>query len=188
MIALSSDCLLFKTPSGESVPYSADMISIEFTGEASQLFDAEFVQHASKAVFHYFKHELRRQIVSVGEFAQALEKVLRGFALTARAHGLRPSSIRQTPSSMPSDLRLLAQQSGKACELSFFPCLREHLRHQLRQGHSILRFKGLRGCVKQMTGARRWSVRCRKLEEQIVDFLRGCLAAESPSNSALVVQ
>ena len=84
MITLAADCLLFELATGERIPYSADMVSVEMAGGTAELFDSEFVHHATKAVFHYFKHELGRQSVTVGEFAAALEKVLRGFAATAQ--------------------------------------------------------------------------------------------------------
>ena len=166
------------------------MISIEFSGDAGRLFDAEFVQHASKAVFHYFKYELRRQTVSVGEFAQALEKVLRGFALTARALCPQPVTHPALNHPTPSaDLRLLLGDPGRDFELFFFPRLRDHLRRQLKQGQTVLRFKGLRGCVKKLIGARRRGLRCRQLEAQIVNFLRACLSAEPrQAEMALVVE
>src|SRR5882724_7302431 len=84
MIALSSDCLLFEMASGESMPLSADMISVELVGGSAVNYDEEFVNHAANAVFYYFKHELGRRTVSLGEFAEALEKVLHGFKLPAR--------------------------------------------------------------------------------------------------------
>jgi len=43
--------------------------------------------------------------------------------------------------------------------------------------------------VKRLAGARRWSPRCEQIEDQIVDFLRGCLTAEPEQNKcALVVE
>ena len=39
MIALQSDCLLFQLSSGESVPCSVEMISVELTGNAESLLD-----------------------------------------------------------------------------------------------------------------------------------------------------
>jgi hypothetical protein len=52
-----------------------------------------------------------------------------------------------------------------------------------------VRFRGLRGCVKQLAGARRWSHRCERLQDQIVEYLRGCLTAEPEQNEcALVVE
>ncbi len=174
MITLAADCLLFQMATGEQMPFSAEMISVELLGDTTEHFDAEFVRHASSAVFHYFKHELQRQTVSVSEFAQALEKVLRGFRLAApkSAEAAAMAGVRE------SDLGLLASESGEGCELFFFPRLRDELRRQLQHAPRVLRFRGLRGCVKHLTGARRWSNRCQQLEEQIVQFLRQCLGVE----------
>ena len=48
---------------------------------------------------------------------------------------------------------------------------------------------GFRNCVKQLTGARRWTPRCQSLQEQIVEFLRECLHTEPhPDACSLVVE
>ena len=117
MIALASDCLLFRTATGESLPFSADMVSQELLGESATLFDAEFVRHAASAVFHYFKHDLNQEIVSAGEFAGMLEKVLLGFAASARSS----VAAQPAPPVREADLRELACESGKGFELLFFP-------------------------------------------------------------------
>jgi hypothetical protein len=185
MIALSSDCLLFKLTNGESVPCSAEMISIEIVGNSDNLLDPEMLRHAAASVFHYFKVELKLETVTVGEFAGALEKVLRGLGLTIRAGELETRS----QEIIETDLGLLARQSADSLELFFFPKLRNELRQQLRQSPRVLRFRGLRGCVKQLAGARRWSARCEKMQEQVVEYLRGCLTAEPEQNEcALVVE
>jgi hypothetical protein len=185
MIALSNDCLLFKLTNGESVPCSAEMISIEIVGNSDELLDPEMLRHAAASVFHYFKVELELETVTVGEFAGALEKVLRGLGLTIRAGELEARS----QEIIESDLGLLARQSADSLELFFFPKLRDELRQQLRQSPRVLRFRGLRGCVKQLAGARRWSARCEKMQEQVVEYLRGCLTAEPEQNEcALVVE
>jgi hypothetical protein len=195
MIALSSECLLFRTGSGESIPFSAEMISVELVGDGTGIFDPEFVKHAASAVFHYFKHELGRVSVTVGEFAGALEKVLRGFGLKAEAVEQSPAEPNAAepgpmePRVLKSDLRRLACESGKGCELFFFPLLRDELRQQLLQEPEVLHFRGLRSCVKQLTGARRWSPRCQTLHDQIVEFLRNCFTSEaSPPKCALLVE
>ena len=185
MIALSNDCLLFKLTNGESVPCSAEMISIEIVGNSDELLDPEMLRHAAASVFHYFKVELELETVTVGEFAGALEKVLRGLGLTIRAGELEARS----QEIIESDLGLLARQSADSLELFFFPKLRDELRQQLRQSPRVLRFRGLRGCVKQLAGARRWSARCEKMQEQVVEYLRGCLTAGPEQNEcALVVE
>ena len=77
MIALQTDCLLFRLANGESIPFSSEMISVELMGDADTKFDPELVRHAAASVLHYFKHDLGRETLSVAEFAEALEKVLR---------------------------------------------------------------------------------------------------------------
>ena len=185
MITLAADCLIFELASGESVPYSADMVAVQLEGDTADLFDPEFVRHAANAVFHYFKHELGRQTVSVGEFASALEKLLRGFAATAQ----QSKDADSRPRVVESDLHRLALEFGQGCELLFFPRLRAELQRHLEQTPRVLRFRGLRGCVKQLTGARRWSLRCQHLEGEIVAYLRQYIsAASAPEEFALVVE
>jgi len=185
MIALSSDHLIFQLTNGESVPCSSEMITIEIAGNSEGLIDAEMLRHASASVFHYFKTELQRHTVTVGEFALALEKVLRNFGLTLYADE-PPPLVKQI---LEADLGLIARESADSLELFFFPRLRAQLRAQLRQSPKVLRFRGLRGCVKQLAGAQRWSARCEKMQEQVVEYLRGCLTAEpNQTDCALVVE
>ena len=185
MITLAADCLLFELPSGERIPYSADMVTVELEGNTTELFDAELVRHVMSAVFHYFKHELGRQTLTFGEFAEALEKALRGFA----AWGQSSPAAAPTRRLLEADLCRLADESGLGRELVFFPRLRAELQRHMQQAPQMLRFHGLRNCVKQLTGAQRWSPRCQSLETEIVDYLRQCLrAAPAPVELALLVE
>ena len=185
MIALQSDCLLFQLANGESVPCSAEMINFEITGSSCGLLDPEVLHHAAASVFHYFRTELERETVTVGEFAVALEKVLRRLGFVIHAGGIES----RPPDAGATDLGRLARESADSLELFFYPRLRNELRTQLRQSPRVVRFRGLRGCVKQLAGARRWSHRCEKLQDQIVEYLRGCLTAEPEQNEcALVVE
>jgi hypothetical protein len=127
---------------------------------------------------------LGRETVTVGEFAGALEKVLRSFGYCVQSS----DDPLAGEASLNSDLRQLARESNGGCELFFFPRLRDELRHQLKREPRMVRFHGLRSCVKQLTGARRWSLRCQTLEEAILQFLRECLSAETgQSQCALLV-
>lgn len=184
MIWLAGDCLIFNLPSGESVPLRPDMITFEVAGESAALFDAETIRHAAAAVFHYFKHDLGRDTVAMAEFTAALEKALLG--LLPASHDLSVS----TPAgdSPQMDLRHLVLESG-CNELFFYSRLRDEIRSQLRHAPSVVRFHGLRRCVKQLSGARRWTGRCRNLRDEIVDYLRDCLQAEArEKHCALLVE
>jgi hypothetical protein len=185
MIALHSDCLLFQLANGDSVPCSAEMICVEVVSSSQSMIDPEMLRHAAASVFYYFKTELARETVTVGEFAAALEKVLRTLGLTIRTAEPEPEARKIST----ADLRLLAREPAESLELFFYPRLRQELRRRLSQSPRVLRFRGLRGCVKQLAGARRWSLRCEKMQEQIVEYLRGCLTAEpEPGDCALVVE
>ena len=182
MIALHTDCLLFELNNGESVPCSSAMISVEIVGGADSHLEPELLRHAAASVFHYFKVELERETVTVGEFSLALEKVLLHLGYTIHAGG-PDTEIRDT------DLARLIREAGGSLELFFFPRLRDELRVQLRQSPRVVRFRGLRGCVKQIAGARRWSRRCERLQDQIVEFLRQCMDSEAEKpGCALVVE
>jgi hypothetical protein len=181
MIQLHPDYLLFETPKGQLIPCSAEMVAVELVGEASSSLDPELVQQAASAVLHYFKQDLGLQTVSVGEFSRALEQALAALGLRSTVENLG----RETRS---YDLRQLAVGAGRGFELSFFPQLRQEIRAQLESTPTVLRFYGLRGCVKQLMGARRWSQRCQVLNDQIVEFLRACLVTEAAvSRCGLVV-
>ncbi|HUC84733.1 MAG TPA: hypothetical protein VL970_06025 [Candidatus Acidoferrales bacterium] len=185
MIALRSDCLVFRLHNGECVPCSADMIAVEVVGEANSYLDSETLRHAAASVFHYFKTELAREAVTIGEFSLALEKVLHHLGYSINAH----SPPGENAGISDADLGLLASEMGGSLELLFFPRLRHELRVRLRNSPRVVRFHGLRGCVKQLAGARRWTSRCEQLQDQIVDYLRGCLTAETQQNDcALVVE
>jgi hypothetical protein len=124
-------------------------------------------------VLHYFREDLKKESVTLSEFTAALEIALRGLGLNVSCDP-PPSDAIVTH----SDLRLLAAEAGKFFELGFFNCLRIELREKLGKSPTVLRFSGLRSCVKQLAGARRWSPRCQKLNDHIVDYLRGCVMQE----------
>jgi hypothetical protein len=168
-----SDSLVFKLAGNDPIPCSADSVHFEFVGEAAQVVDAELLRNAAAAVLHFFRTELHRESVPAAEFIAALEKVLHGFGLThLRA---APDAAAKAPQMTQTDLCTLA---GDGIELMFFQRLREELRRNLQPAPRVLHFHGLRPCVKQLAGARRWSPRCQALNDQIVEYLRTSLSAE----------
>jgi hypothetical protein len=184
VIQLRSDCLVFKTPEG-SIPCSVHDVAVELVGTQDLPLDPEMVRHAAAGVLHYFREELGRDLVTVGEFASALARVLRGFGfqvetedLPAEPPATKPLSTGDSAPSltvMETDLLRLAAETGGGFELAFFSRLRRQVEAGVGQSPSLLRFTGLRSCAKQLAGARRWSFRCQQLSDQIADYLRVCL-------------
>lgn len=187
MILLRPDCLVFSMPNGDDIPCPVEKVTVEVLGEAVKLMDQELIQNAAEAVLHYFKFEQGRQHVTLGEFTQALEKVLHNLGLNVRAE--EPPQTTAPGRVLETDLARLATESGKGLELVFFVRLREELRWQLERGPDVLQFCGLRGCVKHLAGAQRWGPRCQDLHDRIVEYLRTCLSTEKNGDScALVVR
>src|SRR5207249_4445099 len=184
MILLRPDCLVFKTPNGENIPCSVQEVSIELIGGAAvDCLDKEMIQNAATAVLHYFREELGRTSVTMGEFSEALEQ-----ALSSLGFKIKPAPPQSDRSRVAeADLLRLAFQSGKGCELFFFGCLREEVRRKLDLSPEVLCFRGLRVCVKQLTGAKRWNRRCQSLNDQIVDYLRTCLTSEKGGGSCALI-
>lgn len=186
MILLSDNIMFFKLPSGEAVPFSAEMISVELADGAGSPFDQDFVHHAAASVFHYFKNDLGRKTVSVAEFASAFESVLNGLGLKLSSGRIAEAGYSDGTA---KDLGALASEAGVACELVFYPRLRDAVREQFQSTPQLVRFRGLRICVKQLLGAERWSPRCDILRDQIVEFLRHTLHHETAGDScALLVE
>jgi hypothetical protein len=186
MIQLNPDYLIFKTAAGENIPCSAELVAIELIGDAITQLDPELIRNASAAVLYYFKNELGKNSVSVGEFSLALERVLRGFGLNVKSNldgEEEPVRVAE------SDLRDIAFSADKGFELFFFPNLRDEMRRKLDERPQVVRFNGLRSCVKHIVGAQRWSQRCQTLSDQIVEYLRTCLNTETNKETcALVVR
>ena len=186
MIQLRSDCLEFEMSTGEKIPCSAETVTVELIGKAVESIDPEIVRHAAEAVLHYFKEELGRQHVTIDEFSNALEKVLKRMGFSVDSDEGNPES---GGSVIQTDLGRLAFESGKGYELMFFSRLKKELEEKLSESPQILHFKGIRRCVKQLVGARRWNGRCQELHDQIVAHLRTHWERGNPADSsALLVE
>ena len=187
MIQLHPDYLLFELPNGDSVPCSAETVTFELIGEAAENLDPELIKNAAAAVLHYFQQDLKRECVSVGEFSEALEEVLRGFGLNVQSAAATEPA--KTAPSAGADLAQLVEEAGEDGDLFFFQRLRAEVRRQVTnspEGGSV-NLTGLRPCVKRLLRARRWSRRCEGLSDRIVSYVRGCLCHEPPSHDCAVI-
>ena len=184
MILLADNCLVFQTASGESIPHTAESISVEVLGDAANLFDPNSSSTPPPPSF-----------IITGMNSAAKPSPSRNF----------PSRWKKSCAASSSRQESAAQASGSAHHpvrppparpairrrrrTFFFPRLRDELQALLRQSPQMLCFQGLRQCVKQLSGAQRWSRRCQELQDQIVEFLRTCMSRETSGTScALVVK
>ena len=185
MIQLHPDCLIFETSAGESIPCSAEVVTIELVGDSN--LDPQIVREAAAAVVYYFRQELGRDNVSVEEFSNALQKILCRLGYKVSSPEGAGVNADEFDEFAIANLPELATSAGKGCELFFFQRLRAELRTHLQTTPRVVRFQGLRSCVKQLAGRQRWCPRCQTLSDQIVEYLRECFTSEQANDCNLVV-
>ena len=133
---------MFRLENGDNVPLSSGMVSVELVGESAPLFDPDLVTHAADAVFFYFKHELGRESVSVGEFPLgAGNRPAKGFQVNS---GNCLAKAADEPGLAQRDLGTLFQVTAERIVNCSFSggFLRNELRSQLRdvaEGGSVPR-------------------------------------------------
>lgn len=180
MTPLRPDCPDFE-PDEFSVGLApAEAVALQLAGPLAELY-AEEIRAAAAAVVYFFRHDLGRSTVSVSQFAATLRKALAGLGLSLEL------SPKQGELSLETDLADFLEAASKTGELRLFARLRQHLRQQLRAGAATIRYCGLRPCVRQALGTRRWTPRCQRLADQIVSFLRACLAADGRGNRCVLL-
>jgi hypothetical protein len=183
MIRLHSDYLAFEASNGEAFPCSVEEISVELIGKKAASVDPHIIQNAAKAVLHYYTHDLGKTTVKLEEFSAALAKVLRtlGVPIQTESDTAVPGPV--------IELNLAGLMEASHCdfELAFFPRLRDELRSQMRGMPKIMRFTGLRSCVKILAGVKRWNGDCQQLSEQIIQFLRQCYHQEAGDLKCMLV-
>lgn len=198
MIQLRSDCLVFEVTGGDKIPCSVEKLTIEVLAESVEALDPEVIRHAAAAVLHYFKDDLGRDTVTVDEFTQALEHVLRGLGYDVQSSdlpspsldSLAPAAAGLLPGGGPlrvveADLEALAGAAG--LELDFYGKLRIELQTLLSGGPRLIRFRGLRPCAKRLARVRRWCPRSVEVSDEIVRFLRDCWGAAGPGKDCALL-
>lgn len=185
MIRLRSDCLIIQISGGEQFPCSVEVVTAELMGKAADWMSQEAIQNVTAAVLHFFREEQEQEVVSVAEFSEVLEGVLQNLGYSV---GEAAASAKQKRLIRNADVNDLIRECEGELELAMYQRLREEMKHMLKNTPSELRFSGLRGGVKRVLRARRWSRRCQTLNDQIVSFMRQCFAEHAPADCLLVVK
>ena len=85
MIQLHTDCLVFETSDGETIPCSAHDVTVELLGDAVTEIEPHLITEAAEAVLYHFKVDQDRASITVAEFTLALERILRCLLYTSDA-------------------------------------------------------------------------------------------------------
>ncbi|MCB1063836.1 MAG: hypothetical protein KDN20_13050 [Verrucomicrobiae bacterium] len=123
-------------------------------------------EDVSKGVESYLKNHYPGTVIEVGDLFDRIRSTLNGLGLTDLANHLNDE-----PPPVRISLTELARRAGPGFEIGFFQMLRRQFQTATHGGARQLVCYGLRGCVKKLAGAEKWSPRCRRLESEIREFL-----------------
>jgi len=122
------------------------------------------IQEMAEALIYHLRVDLKRDAIGFDELVSALKEL-------AVACGFQTTTI-AVETIVSADLYVLAQDTGYGFELAFFQSIERAIR-DFRAGHArLIRFVGLRACVKMLVGARNWCKKCQRLSDEIVEFIR----------------
>lgn len=188
MIQRPSNYLGFETDDGV-IPCAVDDLAIELVGDGVSGLSPELLREASLGLLKYFREDLGREQVTVAEFAQALATVLRGFGFELKLEAITEDLATEAVAGEVPEVALdkLVSEGETALEAGFFPRIRHELHLLLKDAPPMVRFTGLRPCVRRLSRATRWNRRCQRLSDQIVSYLRLCFAERPPGANCTIV-
>jgi hypothetical protein len=166
-----------------------DELAVELVGDAVPGLSPEFLREAALGLLKYFRDELGRDQVTVGEFVEALGVVLRGFGFQFELQAAAAGETHAPEPKARVELALdgMVSHDDPALESGFLPRLRQELQRCLEAAPPLVRVTGLRRCVKRLSGTRRWNRRCQRLRDQIVAYVRLCFAENSSGRDCALV-
>jgi hypothetical protein len=115
----------------------------------------------------YLEHAYEGTAIDLPELIGKLKRLLEQIDCKDVAGHLDAS-----PPPMPVELTGLATDAGNGFELFFFRLLDSHITSLAQVGVREVRLTGMRSCVRQLRGARRWRRDCDRLVDEILAFIR----------------
>jgi hypothetical protein len=170
MIQLHSDVLWVRGRDGRLTPLDEQRLALSIQKAAENIGNADWwLAESIAAAVHTFAVKSRRDpIISSQEIAELVTTVLAtlGYDWISEAYAGDTARV-------AIHLNELVWRASAGFELVFFQQLDRALSAAANGRLVTMRIDGLRACVMQLRGARRWTADCRRLAEEIVEHVRG---------------
>lgn len=153
-------------PNGEIIPLLPQTVAETFCKNQPPGGELESwqVQEMACALIHYLRMDLKRDAIELDELISALKEL-------AAVCGFQIGTI-VVETVASTDLYHLAQATGYGFELAFFQSVERSIEGFRSRNARLVRFVGLRACVKMLIGARNWCKKCQQMSDEIVAFIR----------------
>jgi hypothetical protein len=183
MIQLHSDVLWVRAEDGRLEPFDEHRLALSIQKAAENVGHSDWwLAESIAAAVHAFAIKSRReQMIQSKEIAELVATVLAtlGYDWISEAYA-------GTRNRVAIHLNELVWRATAGFELEFFQQLDHALSAATNRRLVAMRIDGLRACVMQLRGARRWTAECRRLAEDIVEHVRGRVARmRSPRAASL---
>jgi hypothetical protein len=181
MIQPLEDIVWVKFDDGRLAPFDEQRLalSIQSVAERAGHSDWWLAESVAAAVHAYAVKCRSDHVIPSSEIVEIVVAVLAtlGFQKISQAYAGHERSA-------AIHLNDLAARMGGAFELEFFRQLDHELKAASDHRLSVMEVDGLRACVMQLRGARRWNSGCRKLAEEIVGYVRERVVRVRPAQAA----
>jgi len=163
MIQLLPGCMIMQTESGDTRLCTIEAAIMETRPDLVE--DSELAEDIAAVLRQYFAQELKKSTITYNDFTSALRIICQFLKLP------EPGSHIEAKNDVSSvDLLALARETGSGFEILFFQLLRGALDQQSEVPRVV--FDHSREAVIALLGAKKWSPRCERFRDQIVDFIR----------------
>lgn len=181
MIQLHGDMAWVRFADGRLTPFDEQRLarSIQRVAEQTGSLDWWLAESIAAAVHVYAVKSRTDGIIQSGEIVEIVAAVLStlGYERISLAFGGNANRV-------AIHLDELTGRTEAAFELEFFQRLDRALGVAANRRRLVMEVNGLRPCVMQLRGARRWTAGCRKLAEEIVEHVRERVARVRPEQAA----
>ncbi|HTS18213.1 MAG TPA: ATP cone domain-containing protein [Verrucomicrobiae bacterium] len=173
MIQLQEGVLWVEAADGRRTPFDEQQLALSIQKAAASVGQCDWwlAESIAAAVHAFGKQSRREPVITSREISEIVAAVLAtlGYDWISEAYdgGVNRVAIH---------LNELVWRTDAAFELEFFRQLDRALGAATDHDLIAMRIDGLRACVMQLRGARRWTAECRRLAEEIVEHVRGRVA------------
>ena len=183
MIRMHTDILWVRADDGRLVPFDEHRLATSIQKAAESVGQSDWwLAESIAAAVHAFAIKSRNDHTIPSK--EVLEIV--STVLTTLGYDWISEVYAGTTNRVAIHLNELAWRTSAGFELEFYQQL-DHALGAASNGRLVaIRVDGLRACVMQLRGARRWTADCRRLAEDIVEHVRGRVASmRSPRAASL---
>lgn len=181
MIQLQEDVVWVKFEDGHLAPFDEQRLALSIQQVAERVGSPDWwLAESVAAAVHVFVGRSRSDgVIQSSEIAEIVAAVLStlGYENISRAYGSGTNRV-------AIQLNELMGRMNAALELEFFQRLDRALGAAASHRIQVMEVNGLRACVMQLRGTRRWTTGCRKLAEEIVEHVRERVVRVRPPRAA----